>query len=62
MPLACGITVVVSMGVSGVMPASIPLKGPDTSPSDLRLKSASDEVAGSGVPDPLVVGLSGPNS
>jgi hypothetical protein len=62
MPIACGITVVVSMGVSGVVPAGMPLSGPDTSPRDVRLKSASNEGAGSRVPDPLAVGLSGPLS
>jgi hypothetical protein len=48
--------VVVSMGVPGVVPAGMPLRGADTSPRDVRIKSASDEAAGLGVPDPLAVG------
>jgi hypothetical protein len=62
MPLARGNYRGSLHGVSGVVPAGMPLRGPDTSPTDERLKSASDEASGSGVPDPLAVGLSGPLS
>jgi hypothetical protein len=48
------------MGVSRVVAAGVPLGGPDTPPRDVHPSSASDEASGSGVLEPLAVGMSDP--